>query len=117
MPVGKGADEGIGETEWIVNRDKSKYDNVFNTLEQVEGKITGRIAREELVKSKLPSKELGKIWRLADVDHDGLLDAEEFALAMHLIKVKVDGYQIPEDLPAHLIPPSHRSGAQQNGYE
>ena len=75
----------------------------------------GRVAREELIKSKLPSKELGKIWRLADVDHDGLLDDEEFALAMHLIKVKIEGHQIPDELPAHLIPPSHRGGAQQNG--
>jgi len=115
MPVGKGANEGIGERDWIVNRDKPKYDNVFNSLEQVEGKITGRVAREELIKSKLPSKELGKIWRLADVDHDGLLDDEEFALAMHLIKVKIEGHQIPDELPAHLIPPSHRGGAQQNG--
>lgn len=116
MPVGKGADEGIGEREWIVSRDKPKYDNIFNALEQVEGKITGRVAREELVKSKLPSKELGKIWRLADIDHDGLLDAEEFALAMHLIKVKIEGHQIPEDLPDHLIPPCHREGAQKNGF-
>ena len=28
---------------------------------------------------------------MADVDKDGLLDADEFALAMHLINIKVDG--------------------------
>ena len=55
-----------------------------------------------------------------------MLDNEEFALAMHLIKViseldinetendilfhqvKVDGYNLPEVLPDHLIPPSHK---------
>ena len=29
------------------------------------------------------------MWRLADCDQDGLLDSDEFALAMHLINVKV----------------------------
>ena len=75
------------------------------------------MAREELIKSKLPSKELGKIWRLADVDQDGLLDDEEFALAMHLIKVKTAGHPIPDDLPQHLIPPSHKAQGQMNGFE
>ena len=68
----------------------------------------GRVARDELVKSKLSNNILGKIWRLADHDQDGLLDSEEFALAMHLIKVKCEGSQIPEGLPSHLIPPSQR---------
>jgi hypothetical protein len=63
------------------------------------------------MKSNLPSKVLGKIWKLADTDTDGMLDNEEFALAMHLIKVKVAGNEIPDDLPKHLIPPSKRSGA------
>lgn len=40
-----------------------------------------------------------------------MLDNEEFALAMHLIKVKCDGYNLPEQLPDHLIPPSHRKQA------
>lgn len=47
----------------------------------------GRAAKAEMMKSNLPSKELGKIWKLADTDKDGMLDMEEFALAMHLIKV------------------------------
>ena len=31
---------------------------------------TGSVARRELLKSKLPSAELGKIWRLADTDRE-----------------------------------------------
>ena len=45
----------------------------------------------EMIKSKLPNNVLGKIWKLSDVDKDGLLDIDEFALAMHLINIKVDG--------------------------
>ena len=44
-----------------------------------------------MIKSKLPNNVLGKIWKLSDVDKDGLLDIDEFALAMHLINIKVDG--------------------------
>ena len=59
-----------------------------------------------MVKSKLPNTVLGKVWKLADVDRDGMLDADEFALAMHLINIKLDGHDLPAELPEHLIPPS-----------
>lgn len=44
-----------------------------------------------MIKSKLPNNVLGKVWKLSDVDKDGLLDADEFALSMHLINIKLDG--------------------------
>ena len=62
-----------------------------------------------MVKSKLPNNVLGKIWKLSDVDMDGFLDAEEFALAMHLMTIKQDGHDLPSELPKHLVPPSKRS--------
>ena len=61
-----------------------------------------------MVKSRLPNPVLAKVWRLADVDQDGMLDADEFALAMHLINIKLDGFDLPDDLPNHLIPPSKK---------
>ena len=67
------------------------------------------VAREEMVKSKLPNNVLAKVWKLSDVDNDGLLDADEFALAMHLITIKLKGYDLPIDLPGHLVPPGKRS--------
>merc|ERR1711974_57101 len=109
LPFGDGMDAGKGEVEWIVARDKPKCDEIFQTLEQHDGKITGRVARDELLKSKLTNNILGKIWRLADTDADGLLDDEEFALAQHLIKLKIAGHTIPDSLPAHLIPPRHKA--------
>ena len=65
-------------------------------------------AKQEMVKSKLPNNVLGKVWKLSDVDKDGMLDADEFALAMHLISIKIDGHDLPTELPVHLVPPSKR---------
>ena len=41
-----------------------------------------------------------------------MLDDEEFALANHLIKVKLEGHELPNELPAHLLPPSKRKVAE-----
>ncbi|XP_030621566.1 EH domain-containing protein 1a [Chanos chanos] len=105
---GEGAGEGIDELEWIVLRDKPSYDEIFYTLSPVNGKVSGAAAKKEMVKSKLPNTVLGKIWKLSDVDRDGYLDDEEFALANHLIKVKLEGHELPAKLPDHLVPPSKR---------
>jgi len=112
MPGGVGVNEGVGESGWIVEKDKPEYDEIFNRLEISGGKVTGRSAKEEMMKSQLPNKVLGKVWRLADTDNDGMLDHEEFALAMHLIKVKVEGHDLPDSLPPHLVPPSKKGPFQ-----
>lgn len=44
-----------------------------------------------MVKSKLPNAVPGKIWKLGDVDQDGQLDTDEFALANYLINLKLEG--------------------------
>uniref|UniRef100_A0AAA9S2K2 EH domain containing 3 n=1 Tax=Bos taurus TaxID=9913 RepID=A0AAA9S2K2_BOVIN len=109
---GEGAGEGIDDAEWVVARDKPMYDEIFYTLSPVDGKITGANAKKEMVRSKLPNSVLGKIWKLADIDKDGMLDDEEFALANHLIKVKLEGHELPNELPAHLVPPSKRKATE-----
>jgi hypothetical protein len=68
-----------------------------------------------MVKSRLPNPVLAKVWRLADVDQDGALDGDEFALAMHLINIKLDGYDMPDELPDHLIPPSKKQALMNGG--
>ena len=45
----------------IIVRNKGKYDEIFSNLEQHGGKITGRVAKEEMLKSKLPNKVLGTV--------------------------------------------------------
>lgn len=97
-----------GEPEWIVNKERNNYDELFEALNPIQGKLSGQTVKEELVKSKLPNVILAKIWKLSDVDKDGYLDKDEFALAMHLINVKLKGNEIPEELPHHLVPPAKK---------
>lgn len=45
---------------------------------------------------------------LSDPNNQGKLNLDEFAVAMHLIYRKLNGYNVPETLPPELIPPSTR---------
>ena len=85
-----------------------EYETKFNKLGPIDGKVSGTVAKSEMIKSKLPNTTLARVWKLADVDRDGALDKEEFGLAMHLIQVKLDGHEIPAELPMHLVPPTKR---------
>lgn len=38
---GEGIDAGKGETNWVVAKDRQKYDSVFTTLEKSDGKLSG----------------------------------------------------------------------------
>lgn len=38
---GEGIDAGFGEHEWICNRDRARTDPIFESLNPVDGKITG----------------------------------------------------------------------------
>ena len=87
----------------------SRYDVLFEALDPIDGRITGASAKKEMMKSRLPKNVLARIWALADVDKDGHLDEDEFALAMYLIDVKVkDDDDLPAELPIHLVPPEKR---------
>ncbi|GIY29902.1 EH domain-containing protein 1 [Caerostris extrusa] len=89
-------------------QERYKYDDIFQSLNPVDGKISGANAKMEMVKSKLPNTVLGKVWKLSDLDKDGMLDSDEFALAMHLINIKLSGHDLPMELPEHLVPPSKK---------
>jgi len=108
---GEGVDAGSLQQEWVVEKERYRYDDIFNSLVPVDGKVTGAAAKAEMVKSKLPNAVLGKVWRLSDLDKDGQLDSDEWALAMHLINIKLNGHDLPSELPDHLIPPSKRGFA------
>ncbi|XP_071801726.1 EH domain-containing protein 1-like [Asterias amurensis] len=115
---GEGADYGKGEiNEWVISEKKHIYDQLFEKLGPIDGKVSGKSAKEQMVKSKLPNTVLGRIWKLSDVDRDGMLDSEEFAVAQHLISIKLEGHDIPESLPRHLVPPSKRPFATESSFK
>lgn len=93
---------------WIVAKDKAKYDEIFYNLSPNDGKLSGTKVKNWMISTRLPTSVLGRIWKLSDVDQDGMLDEEEFALASYLIEVKLEGHGLPPVLPPHLVPPSKR---------
>lgn len=84
--------------------DKSQYVPTFHQLGPREGKVSGSDVKPILVESGLPNEQLAQIWRLADFDNDGYMDIDEFCIAMHLIKAVQNGAQLPDKLPATLMP-------------
>lgn len=97
---------------WAVSSsERVKYDEVFATLSPSGGKVGGAAVRPVLERSNLPVDALRRVWQLSDVDKDGQLDADEFALAMHLVRLQVGGKPLPATLPAEMVPPSKRAGA------
>ena len=76
------------------------YQYEFEKLSpDANGKVTGTQARPLMTESKLPSSTLKRIWNLGDVDKDGKLDVREFSIVMHLIKLKLDGHDLPVSVP------------------
>ncbi|KAA3677200.1 EH domain-containing protein 1 [Paragonimus westermani] len=117
----EGINQGMFDPDWIVSRDRAEADAIFLTLNPVNGKISGESARKHMLKSHLPNSTLRKIWILGDVDRDGCLDEDEFALVCHLMKLQLNGDTLPSILPPHLIPPSKReaksSPVVENGHD
>uniref|UniRef100_A0A8D0C725 Epidermal growth factor receptor pathway substrate 15 like 1 n=1 Tax=Scleropages formosus TaxID=113540 RepID=A0A8D0C725_SCLFO len=103
-----------GSAPWAVTaKEKLKFDGVFDSLSPVNGLLSGDQVKPMLLKSNLPRDVLGKVWELSDIDQDGHLDRDEFAVAMHLVHSSLEQEVLPPSLPASLVPPSKRkkSGA------
>ena len=77
-------------------------------MKHLTSTFSGAVAREEMIRSKLPNSVLRRVWALSDIDEDGMLDRDEFAVAMFLIDHKLSGNDIPETLPERVVPPSKR---------
>ncbi|GFY53570.1 intersectin-1 [Trichonephila inaurata madagascariensis] len=85
---------------------KLKYDEKFFQLKPINGYITGEQAKNLFLMSGLPPQILAHIWSLADRDADGKMDCSEFAVAMHLIEMKLKGFEIPKTLPPSMAVPA-----------
>ncbi|XP_046849050.1 intersectin-1-like [Xenia sp. Carnegie-2017] len=82
-----------------------KFNQLFkaNDFEKT-GFITGEQARQIFLQSHLPPQTLAQIWELSDVDKDGQLNMEEFAIGMHLVDSAKSGKPLPGVLPVGLLP-------------
>ncbi|XP_031836936.1 epidermal growth factor receptor pathway substrate 15 isoform X2 [Nomia melanderi] len=99
----------ISNEDWSIKpAERAKYDLLFDSLRPTNGYIPGNNVKGVLLDSKLPLDTLGKIWDLADMDKDGMLDRHEFVVAMHLVYKALEKYAIPSVLPPELMPPSKR---------
>lgn len=100
--------------EWAIGtREKETFDQVFSTLDtENRGYITGDQAVGFFSNSRLPEEVLAQIWDLADINSEGRLNRDEFAVAMFLIRqerTKRDPRDtLPQKLPSNLLPPSMR---------
>ncbi|GHJ86190.1 hypothetical protein NliqN6_2592 [Naganishia liquefaciens] len=96
---------------WTLSRQEKKdYDQIFRAWTGGEGGgfIEGDMAQAVFGQSGLGREDLMKIWNLADINNRGKLNLPEFHVAMGLIYRALNGNEIPDTLPAELIPPSMR---------
>lgn len=108
---------GSATVPWAVTKDEKKiYDQLFKAWDGFnKGFIGGDVAIEVMGQSGLDKSDLEKIWTLSDPSNKGRLDMDEFAVAMHLIYRKLNGYSVPNRLPPELVPPSTRNFADSIG--
>lgn len=102
---------GNATIPWAVTKEEKKiYDQLFRAWDGLnKGYIGGETAKEIMGQSGLDRKDLERIWTLADPHNRGRLNMDEFAVAMHLIYRRLNGYPVPTRLPPELIPPSTRN--------
>ncbi|CAF1549225.1 unnamed protein product [Adineta ricciae] len=100
------SEQGYIEDPWTINIvQREYYTKQFQNLQSDTTKvINGHIAKEFFERSNLPTSELSQIWNLSDVNHDGALSLAEFCTAMHLVVLRLNGFQLPDELPSQLQP-------------
>uniref|UniRef100_A0A8C4QS43 Epidermal growth factor receptor pathway substrate 15 like 1 n=1 Tax=Eptatretus burgeri TaxID=7764 RepID=A0A8C4QS43_EPTBU len=97
---------------WVVPAsEKAAYDEIFAKADtDHDGFVSGMESRNIFLLSGLPQQILAHVWSLADTRQQGMLNSEQFALAMYLIQQKVTlGIDPPVSLTPEMIPPSERT--------
>jgi epidermal growth factor receptor substrate 15 len=102
-------------SDWVIGaQEKASYDGLFKGVDTMgRGFITGEQAVRFFSDSGLPEDILAGIWDLADINSEGQLSRDEFAVAMYLIRQQRKGDPLPQTLPSNLIPPALRTRANQ----
>jgi epidermal growth factor receptor substrate 15 len=99
---------------WAISpSDKARFDQIFTGLDKLNrGFITGDQAIDFFGNARLPEETLAQIWDLADINSEGRLNRDEFAVAMYLIRqqrgTKEGRGVLPATLPPALVPPMMR---------
>ncbi|WYZ40179.1 hypothetical protein EsH8_IV_000520 [Colletotrichum jinshuiense] len=103
--------QGNAVIPWAITKEeKQRYDALFKAWDGLhKGFIGGDQAIEIFGQSGLDKPDLERVWTLADNGNKGRLNLDEFAVAMHLIYRKLNGYPLPNTLPPELVPPSTRN--------
>ncbi|KAH9381039.1 hypothetical protein HPB48_008253 [Haemaphysalis longicornis] len=101
-----------GFDPWVIPPEsRAKFDAQFRQMQPAGGFITGEQAKKLFLQSGLPPAILAKVWSLADMDADGRINQHEFAVALHLIQMKLKGVELPATLPVSLrFPPTTVAG-------
>ncbi|CAM9574683.1 unnamed protein product, partial [Choristocarpus tenellus] len=95
---------GSEDNAWDVEPFKADFYETFESCGSDEEKIS-----EALMSAggkAVDIDTLDDIWVLSDIDHDGMLDQDEFAVAMFLCCQLREGHPLPDSLPGSLVPPS-----------
>ncbi|KAI1388639.1 uncharacterized protein F4822DRAFT_252166 [Hypoxylon trugodes] len=115
-PQATGVAPQVTGGDWLVTAaDKIRFDQFYADLDKTnKGFITGEEAVPFLSQSGLPEDALAQIWDLADINSEGKLNRDTFAVAMYLIRQQRSRRDIPlpVSLPPNLIPPSIRNQAR-----
>ena len=99
---------------WAISPgDKARFDQIFSGLDKSNrGYITGDQAVDFFGNARLPEESLAQIWDLADINSEGRLNRDEFAVAMYLIRqqrgTREGRGNLPATLPPALVPPMMR---------
>ena len=107
----------LDDEEWVVTaREKARSDDAFYNLDKdAKGYITEKEGARFFASSKLSDTVLQAIWELADIDGDGCINPDEFAVALYLIREQRSApggrgspATLPSSLPRKYIPPNMR---------
>ncbi|KAF8903342.1 hypothetical protein CPB84DRAFT_1774611 [Gymnopilus junonius] len=88
----------------ILPHEKAEADQHFAELDvDQKGYVDGEPVGRFFLSYGLPAEDLQRIWDLANLNNDNRLRPEGFAIALHLIRQRLAGANIPSSLPSPLV--------------